>query len=469
MGNTRLFLVQFNWTVLCALSLFVFATAGRAQESVDLKIHFAHGKQVRIACDFSHSGSVIVDNDEQDKVTSLPLHVDAKLTFFQRSTGDEQTIRFFETAGGKIKLENGTTSPSLDAAKRLIVARLRTNPGALVEMASMDGILEQAELELIQNPADPMTLADVFNKTDVEEGDRWKPSKTALAKMLRVHEIEKSSVQLLLKKVEAQSARVYIMGSLDAKVDDVITQMEISGIAIIDLNSNMLSNFKLGIREVREPGQIAPGFEGRTKIDVRMTDASTPQLSSAALAKHTENKKIRQRVKWQSQTGNFTVKFEPRWKMIAAEEAAAILRFIDRNDLLTQCNIVQLPSRPADNPLTLNAYKTEVAKILEADENAVLVSAASTVTTSGDTALRVVVAGEEEGLPVSWFYYHVSSQDGRQVTLVFTMAKSVAKRVTTIATQLVNEFEFQPMPKKVASAKSDESNAQTPFSTMQKR
>ena len=70
-------------------------------------------------------------------------------------------------------------------------------------------------------------------------------------------------------------------------------------------------------------------------------------------------------------------------------------------------------------------------------------------------ALQVVVGGQEEGVPVNWFYYHVSNEDGRRVTLVFTLAESVSRRVDPIAAQLVNEFEFEPMVKKIASKKSE--------------
>lgn len=453
MPITRLLPAQIIWTGVFSLSILIFATACVGQEPVDLEIKYAHGKQKRFTCDFSHSGRVLIENKDQGKTTSLPLSVDAKMTYFQRKTGDEQSIRYFEEASGKIKVDQGTTSPKLDQSNRLIVARLMSSPGAVVELASLKGILEQPELELIQNPADPMTLPAVFNKTSVKEGDQWQPSNAALAKMLRVYEIEKSSVKLLAKKIDATTARVYLMGSLSALVDDVNTEMDLSGIAIIDRASKTMTSFKLSIRESRIPGQIAPGFEGKTKIDIQVTDASTPHLSSAELAKVTKQGKVRQRVKWHSQVGNFTLNFEPRWKMIAAEDTAAVLRFIERDELLTQCNIVQLPSRPADNPLTMEAYKQEVGKIIAADKNARLVDSASQITETGHTALQVVVAGEEEGLPVTWFYYHVSANDGRQVTLVFTMAESVAKRVSSIASQLVTEFKFQALPKKVADLK----------------
>jgi hypothetical protein len=128
------------------------------------------------------------------------------------------------------------------------------------------------------------------------------------------------------------------------------------------------------------------------------------------------------------------------------------LRFVDKGDLITQCSIVQLPARPADQPLKLENYKTEVGKILQADQDARLVSANQFQTPAGLTALRVIVSGKESELPINWFYYHLSAKDGRQVTFVFTLEEPLAKRVVVIADQLINEFEFNKLPKIVAKA-----------------
>jgi len=441
---------------ICVFSLLfsAFASGSFAQESVDLKIDFAKGQQHRISCDLTYSGSVVVKGEDQDKIQSFPLDVNAKLKYFQLVNGTNQAIRFYESADADIKIEKGSSNPSLGSSNRLVIAHLKSGESELVNQASMTDVLSQPELELIQSPADPLTVAAVFNKDKVKQGEKWTPSDDSVAKMFRVHKITQSNVQLLLKKIDNGQARVYLMGTLDADVDDVSTHMEVSGIAIIDLKSNQLDALKLGIRETRGPGQITPGFEGKTKLEMTVSNEKTSNLSKASLSKHTKNRKIRQRVKWES-SANFTLSYEPRWKMIMGEADAALLRYIDKNELLAQCNLVQLPSRPADKPLTLEEYKKEVAKIVAADESSRLVSAQSVpLTSSKNSAMRVVVAGEEEGLPVNWFYYHVSGKDGRQVTFVFTLAESVSSRVSTIATNLVNEFEFMPIPKKVASTKS---------------
>ena len=435
------------------ISTFVTGTTF-AQNSVDVKVDFVKGQQNHFTYNLSHSGSVIVLSEEEDKLQSLPLDVSAKLDFFQLVNGAEQAIRFYQSASAKIKIEKGTSTPSIVDANRLIVARQKSGKGDLVDLASMKDVLSQPEMELLQSPADPLTIADVFNKSDVEKGDKWNPSNAAVAKMFRVHKINESTLQLKLKDIDARQAKIYLMGSINADVDDVTTKMDITGVAIINTQKNILESLKIGIRQVRGPGQIAPGFEGKTKIEIIVSSEKTSQLTRKVLAKHTKDRTIRQRVKWVS-AANFVLNYEPRWKMIMGEADAALLRYIDKNELLAQCNLVQLPSRPANNPLTLDAYKKEVAKIVATDKNARLVSASNVpLPSSKNTVMRVIVAGEEEGLPVNWFYYHVAGNDGRQVTFVFTLAESVAKRVSTIATQLVSEFEFQPVPKKVASKKS---------------
>lgn len=447
------------------LSLLCFATVAHADDTIDLKLRFPNGKQCRVTANYEHAGNVIILTDgdaeaESDqpekKAKPLPLKVTGQLAYFQRTTNAQQAIRYYEVAQAKIKLEHGSTNPNLSDDNRLIIARLKSGAGEQIEMASISDTLMQSELELIQNPADPLTLAGLLSQDGVKAGSKWKPSDSDLAKFLGVLRINESNVQVQLKKLDARSARLYLMGSVNADVDDVTTQLEISGIAIVDMTTQMISSLKFGVQETRNPGQIAPGFEGKTRVDMRFAfDAQSPKLSNAAIAKYTQNRKIRQRLKWKSDDGNFLLTFDPRWKLIASEGDGAILRFVDQGDLMAQCSIVQLPPRPVNQPLKLDNYKKEVAKILEADKNAQLVGASQRITPQGLTVLRVVVAGEESGLPINWFYYHLGNQDGRQMTFVFTLEESLSKRVVGIADQLVDEFEFQAVAKKVANKDSN--------------
>jgi hypothetical protein len=462
MQKSQRYIANYHAPVVLILGLLFLPTVANADDSIDLNVRFQNGNQCRVTANYEHSGNVIVLTDDESeteqidvekKAKSLPLTVRGQMAYFQRTSSPEQAIRFYEVAQADIKLEKGSAQPNLSKVNRLIIARLKAESGEQLEMASISDTLDQSELDLIQNRADPLTLPRLLSKSKIKQGSKWEPANDDLAKFLGVLKVNESTLQILLKKVDDRTARLHLMGSVNADVDDVTTQMDITGIALVDRKTQMISSLKLGIQETRNPGQIAPGFEGQTRIDLRFApDAETPELSNSAIAKYTENRKIRQRLKWESEAGHFLLTYDPRWKLIASEEEGAVFRFVDRGDLITQCSIVQLPPRPVDQPLKLEVYKQEVGKIMQADKDARLVNASQFLTPSGYTALRVIVAGQESELPINWFYYHLANQDGRQMTFVFTLEESLAKRVEAIADQLVKELQFLELPEKVADA-----------------
>ncbi len=161
---------------------------------------------------------------------------------------------------------------------------------------------------------------------------------------------------------------------------------------------------------------------------------------------HEVSRKIRQYLRWEPEIGNFALDYDPSWKLIASEEDAAILRYLENGDLLAQCNIVSLTSRPADKPLLLEDFKGEVIKIIRPDPTARVVDASQQQTSKGLKAMQVTVSGEEKGIPLHWIYYNVASRDGRQVTFVFTLEKEIASRVMPAAQKMIDGFVFHDIP-----------------------
>lgn len=440
--------VAFLFTLLSAL----VPSSVSADDTIDLAVKFSKKEQIRVLAEIEHDGNVIVIPDgEAAKPTALPLRVNGKLKYYQRLTNATQAIRYFDQAEAKIKLEKGKMSPVLEKQNRLIIARLKAKTSGRVEMASVRDTLQQEELELLQAPADPLSLSELFTKSGIEVGQKWEPSDLALAKFLNVETIDSSDVKLTLKKVSKGIARIYVSGSVVASVFDVTTQMSVSGIALVDIEKQKIISLKVSNDETRPAGQIEPGFEGRTRIDLGFQyDKSTDELSTKKLMASIKSKKIQQRLKFVSKAGGYHIIYDPRWKLIAGEQDSALMRFIDNGDLLTQCNVVLLPDRPSNQPLTLDKFKTEIGKAIDADKNARLVKAEAKRTANGLDALSVIVSGEEDGLPVNWFYYHLSTKEGRQMTFVFTLAQEVASRVKGTADQLVNEFRFTKIEKQAS-------------------
>lgn len=428
------------------------ATLNADEKSYDLKIDTNKSKSVKVATNLTHVGDVIiVKEDSDEKLKFLPLNVEGKLNYFQKQTSASQAVRYFADGNAAIKLEKGKTSPKITEDNRLIIARLKPDSGKTVEYASIGGVLTQPELELLDNPIDPLTVAGLIEKEGVKEGDTWKPDSAKLAKFVNVRKITESNVELVAKKINDRTARLYVKGTLIGDVDDVATKLDVSGIIIVDQKEKTVSSIRVNLVEKREPGQVAPGFEGKQRIDLRFTyGVDCPQLSANSISKATASRSIRQRIRWDSTIGGFTVLYEPRWRMIDSEIEAAILRFVDEGELLAQCNVVNLPARPANKPLTMDQYRDQVEKIVASDKNARLVDSRQFKTNNGDHVICIVVGGKEGGVPVQWQYYHLGCKDGRQATLVFTLESKVAGKVESHFARLIKEFQFNAKPKKVA-------------------
>ena len=463
------FYLSFNF-VLAAIAIVLASTSTSSAgdfpqrksnqgKAYQIAIDFAKGSQVRVAGEYEYEGSVIVipeaENDKKAKAPKpkvLPLRVSANLKYDQRSTGSNQAVRLYDSAVAKINLDTGKTKPELEMANRLIVARLKTKPQMRVEMASIKNMLNQKEYELLQTAADPLSLPMLFSKKKASIGEKWEPNLNALAKFLNVDKIITTNVKMQLKSVENGKARVYVSGGVTANQYDVTSKISLSGHALVDLRSKRVESAKLSTEERSPPGQISPGFDGRTRIGINFTyGVNNVALSNKALAEAMRSSKVAQRLKFESNTGNYRISYDPRWKLIAGESDTAIMRFVDKGDLLSQCTVVMLPRRAANQPLEFTKYKKEIANMVQGDTNAKIIKSNQTKTKTGMKAMSVIVAGEEEGLPVNWIYYHVQANDGRQMTFVFTLAESVADRVVGAANQLINEFEFLGAQTKVAT------------------
>ena len=447
---------------MCSIILSAVASA----KTYDIEVSTDRGIQQRVDARFEHDGKVVVGHGGQvDQQKQLPMNTVATMTYYQRLTGsdkDPQAIRYFKNSNGNFNIEKGKVKSEVSDKNRMVVARLKSIPGQRLQMASVVDTLSQSEFELIKNPADPLTYANLLSKKDVKIGSKWKASNESLADFLSVDRILFNETQLLLKTVVKDKARIYMLGKVDATIDDVATGLKLSGIFDVDLSTGLVSDVRLNMDEVREAGQVAAGFEGKTKIDIRLTkDNTCKHLSNDMLKKYTKSRRIKQKLKWASDTGRFALEYDPRWRVIAAEQEAAVLRYVDDGDLMAQCDVVQLPSRPANRPLSLADYKKEVEKIIRSEKTARISDAKEMTTSNGLTALKVIVKGEEEGVPVQWIYYHVSSEDGRRLTFAFTLEQEIANVFQPSDQRMVNGLSFFVLPSKTKNAPSLESKAKT--------
>ena len=239
-------------------------------EEIDIDLRFKRGQQHRVQMQFEHEGDVIMQKDPElgeDEFRTLPMKTVAKLGYFQRFTGksgDLQAIRYYDQARGRYAILKGKTGTDLNDKNRLVVVRLKSKSDKKIQMASIASTLAQYELELLRNPVDPLSIATLINRKDVSIGDQWKPADDGLANFLSVDRIIRNDVKIRLKDVRDGEATLHVTGKLRAGVDDVNTEIEVASVMKIALGKNPeLTVAKLNLREIRQPGQVAPGFDGK--------------------------------------------------------------------------------------------------------------------------------------------------------------------------------------------------------------
>ena len=431
------------------LSCFGFGQIGQAcaDESYDLVHRVTDNETLNIRSQVQYLGSVIVDREDQQH--TLPLDVRARFDFDQRISSSSkvhpQAIRYFQSAEASIKAGKGRTASKLNKENKLVLARMKdlSDGGHDYQIAAIGGMLSQKEYELLKNPGDPLVYGDLFRQTDVAIGEQWKLEKSQLIGLLALNRIITNSVSMKLKSVQDNIAKIYIFGNVKGEVDDAITNMKVKGIARLDLEKELVVGLRMSIDEERRVGQLAPGFEGQVKLDFQIQPtAENIMMSKSQLAKAAKGKKIKFSFMLDREGSDFQLIHNNKWRVVATEDEAAILRYVHDGQMIAQCNVVELPKRPADTPLKLSEFQDEVSKIIKESE-ARIIDSEKFATASGYDALKVEVSGRESGIPFNWLYYHVEGDDGRRITFVFTMEKEFADYLGIADQNLVKGVTFK--------------------------
>ncbi len=435
--------------VVFALAVIGGAAQAPAQDSdtktgsVDLVVRSDSGAKVTARADFA--GSLLLKNDEQKTNQAVPLKVAANFKYEQFPAGKADAIRRYDTATAQITLNEKSTENKLGETNRQIAVRMSDRKMSRpVTYLSVSGVLKQIEQELLLVPGDPLVYGAMFSKSGVTTGTRWRTDDRALQGFLAVENVIENNVDLQVKEITEDAVKVYISGKVRAEVDTAITEMQVLGVAILDRKNESVSALRVTIDEKRQISQLAPGFSGQVKLDVRTSSVtlSNPEIEKFRQVSGQKIAQLPLKLLWHTES-QFELVYDPQWRVIVSDPDAVILRYVNNGNLLAQCSILRLPKRPADKPLQKAQFAEEITKMV-AESQARVVSSDVGSTQSGLNVIRVVVQGEQDDLPVQWRYYHVSNPDGRCVAMVFTAEQESARQFGSADSRLIESVRFPP-------------------------
>ena len=121
------------------------------------------------------------------------------------------------------------------------------------------------------------------------------------------------------------------------------------------------------IKESRAISQAEPGFDITARVRVLRAETEDEiSITNESLRKLATNEQPgRWLVQLESGAGRYSMLADRRWKVYIDNGEEAILRMIENNSIIAQCNITRLPDLEKGKQLTLEALQSEIQRSLQ--------------------------------------------------------------------------------------------------------
>lgn len=441
--NRRLFLAVASSTVAGTLLPRVVSAA--APQPVTLQAATAPGALSHYIAVVEVEGELRLNPDGK-KVTTRPMKVVANLEFDQKVLAVDgsklsRLVRHYNKAQADIQVDRNAVKNALRDELRTMCLAIGNESATLY---SPLGPMTRDELDLLRVPGEPAMWNGLLPQQPVKAGDTWKPADTTLAMLLGIDVVTANDIRAKFVKLDGAMAMMELEGHLSGAVGGVATDFDIRAKYNLDTRRKYVTWLALGFKEKRSIGHAEPGYDvtGRVRISAAPLSTSTTLADDLLKEFNLELEPGSTLLTHDSQEGAFQLVHDRRWHVMTDQREATVLRLIDGGDLIAQCNISRLRDLPEGKQLALEAFQDEVAKALSNSAQQV-VDADQSTTDSGLRQLRIVVAGAVQEVPVQWTYYHLADEQGRNVTLVFTMDARLVERFADLDRSMVSSIQLR--------------------------
>ena len=370
---------------------------------------------------------------EENKVNPLKLEVVAKIDYDERmfdvqnaDEGPWHSIRHYRRADASIRIENDVVKPTLTPNRRLIGVKVEKSN---VTMFCPDGPLSRDELDLMDLQGNSLLLDRLLPPERVGIGDTWEHSDDLVTALLRLDAASSCDVTSKLVSVTDRVALMEAAGRVSGAVGGVSTEIQLKAKYQFSLDAKRIVWFGLLIKEKRSVGHVGPGLDVVARIQMTISQVSdSEKLSNEALqgVALTPDEALT-RLTYESPAGGWQFANDRRWFITADEADKAVLRMIDRGELVAQCNVSSLPVVDAGKLTGLTKFQADVKRGL-GESFGQFVGAAERPNEADYRVLHVIVDGEASEVPIRWIYHLLADAQGRQAVFVFIVEGDLIER-----------------------------------------
>ncbi len=437
-----------------ATTLYLFwintspAAEKKAPQQVNLSPRISAGDLQHVKVLFELDGTLTLKAETSGPVTT-PVKLKAQMIYDEKvvepatrvATWPQSTVRSYETAKATIKFREGEVQPNLREDRRIVgVSAAKTNN---VVLYSPLGPMSRDELDLIDLPANSALIDGLLPNRTVSVGDTWKLNTDILPAILGLDAISHHTLECTLDRIQDNLAVLHAKGTVTGAAEGVTSEIALAAKFSFDMTRRRVSWFAMSLNERRAVGHAQPGIKATARVQMAIAGRShVPTLDPNVLADLNLTADDASRLlEFSSPTGGFEILIERNWHEMVERQDVSVLRLVDRGDLIAQCNISALPPVDEGEQFTIVEFQQDVKNALEANFGE-FVTASESLSDSGLHIMRVVATGRTSDLSIDWVYYHISNNESRRASCVFTYESELADRFGAADQTLISSFRF---------------------------
>ncbi|MGH7140596.1 MAG: hypothetical protein ACREHD_33100 [Pirellulales bacterium] len=438
---------RFALVFSCLAVLAPLCREVRAERAYDLTPNRLPTKAVRVEAQLEVGGDIKLV--EEGKPRTLKMSVSAQLDYDERCVpvADSQqqhrrAVRFYSQAKAAIKIDEGSVEPVLRESRRLMVA---DEADGCVALFCPTGPLTREELDLVDIPANSLLLDQLLPRQPVKIGEQWSHDRGLMAKLLGLDVVSQSDVKSQLKEVSGDRARLELAGHVLGAVGGVSTEIEVKAKYRFDFHQHRVTGLGLLVKEERAIGLVNTGLDVVAKLQLALAPSEGDgELSDTALAQlPLEPRPEFLALECQAPTKKFRIVHSRDWHLMTDAGDLLALRYLDRGELVAQCNVSSLADVPPGKEPTLADFQHDLERSLGKNFER-FIEASEATNSLGHHIYRVIAEGRVSDLPIQWHYFLIADRAGHVAVFAFTVESELADRLGDADELLAATIEFAP-------------------------
>ncbi len=463
LGCRRDWLLQVAMLAAGGLATTKCATAAddaKANDSADAVLLVADASRslFRVRVEMDVEGNVNVPRNalvSKERAQQIPLRSKSVLDWEERILGyaSDRTVaaaeRHYHEANREGTVGKTERRVELRKSSQYLMVR-REEPKWL--MFSPETYLSGMEWELLELPTSSLAVDGLLPTKPIQSGDTYSLDKEVLAKWLSLASVNDSDVIGEINSLDADVAKIHLKGKVQGSVGGVPTTIDLVGKMVFDRAAMATNWLAVAIREQREIGKSEPGFDVAATVKMIRKPLETPaRLSSippaAPLGAIPDGRLY---LEWSSSAVGFAVLMDRRWKIMSDVPGATMLRMIENDRGVAQCDVRPAGKMAAGTQLTMSAFVGDIKQSL-GKRFSQLIESREEVNRAGLRVLRVSAQGAVEGVPVQWVFLHFSDDSGKRLLATMTVGGNDLDAFAGADVQFSASLQFIPTEDELAA------------------